>query len=251
MTTAMIEAFTPRDAQIDIGQARQRNSYRRNLHIEPPAVDEATNNPLLVRPIARSYKQLYDALRNFDFRSSPLSQQMTLPAELCERVLSYLTVKRVKQENVEATLCSSHDNVHHLSQTLVGNETTWWLCRPGTMPNGRGNQWVQYIMNRHEMNLQRLSAVSIRIPPMPQGPLSVKEFCLQSFSIERGWHAITPIFTVANQVGWQRFVFEDVDVSEVRLVCLCNQIAEYLDRNELSPYKSRFESVGFFAVQFE
>eukprot|EP00522_Entomoneis_paludosa_P011999 CAMPEP_0172442260 /NCGR_PEP_ID=MMETSP1065-20121228/2731_1 /TAXON_ID=265537 /ORGANISM="Amphiprora paludosa, Strain CCMP125" /LENGTH=261 /DNA_ID=CAMNT_0013192061 /DNA_START=28 /DNA_END=813 /DNA_ORIENTATION=+ len=214
-------------------------------------MEPAEESPLLVRPIPGSYQQLFHSLLTTDFDPTSRTPK-TLPPELCNRVLSFLTVKRVQQKNVCATNSSSHDGVHHLSTTLLENECTWWLSRAGSMPDGRGQQWIQYLLNRHNSCLQRLSAVSVKIPPMPQGPLSAREFVLQSFSIDQGWHAITPIFQISNQAGWQKFTLpEAVDVNEVRLVCLSNQIAEYLSNAELTPHKSRFESVGFFSVRFE
>mmetsp|Transcript_4262 Transcript_4262/g.8955 ORF Transcript_4262/g.8955 Transcript_4262/m.8955 type:complete len:250 (+) Transcript_4262:87-836(+) len=208
------------------------------------------DNSLLVRPIPGSYTQVLNGLMTLDFAPGGNAPR-TLPPELSKRVLSYLTVQRVRQQNIVATNTSSHDNMHDLSMTLIDNGTTWWLSRPGSMPNGRGSQWVQFLLNHNGGCLERLSSVSIKIPPMPQGPLSVKEFCLQQFSIERGWHAFTPIYQTSNQTGWQTFSFEEVDVSEVRLVCLSNHIAEYLSNPELSSQKSRFESVGFFSLRFQ
>eukprot|EP00527_Entomoneis_sp_CCMP2396_P001594 CAMPEP_0198145510 /NCGR_PEP_ID=MMETSP1443-20131203/23999_1 /TAXON_ID=186043 /ORGANISM="Entomoneis sp., Strain CCMP2396" /LENGTH=261 /DNA_ID=CAMNT_0043809187 /DNA_START=10 /DNA_END=791 /DNA_ORIENTATION=+ len=222
------------------------------LYTQPHDEEE---NPVLVRPLPCSYDQLFNKLLSTDFAPSSPSPS-TLPPDLCKKVLSFLTVKKVKQEQVSATNCSSRDGIHPLSFSLVDSESSWWLSQPGSMPSGRGEQWVQYTLNRFQGNLQRLSAVSVTIPPMPQGPLSVREFCLQAFSFERGWHAVTPIFTVDNKTGWQRFCFDEIDVEEVRFVCLSNQMAEYLtnlkDNNaadqQLLAQLNRFESVGFFTV---
>mmetsp|Transcript_10549 Transcript_10549/g.21696 ORF Transcript_10549/g.21696 Transcript_10549/m.21696 type:complete len:200 (-) Transcript_10549:7-606(-) len=156
---------------------------------EPTNQSYENKDRLLVQPIPGTYQQLFQALLVTDFNlgtpaQSPFSRvassPRTLPPELCDRVLSFLTVHRVQQDKVRATNCSSHDGIHSLRHTLRDNETTWWLSKTGSMPNGRGKQWVQYLLDESS-NLVRVSSVSIKIPPMPQGPLSVREFCLQTF----------------------------------------------------------------------
>ena len=212
-------------------------------------------DPILVRPTPCTYDKLFDTLCTIDFDHKS-NRPRTLPPDLVEYVLSFLTVKRVKQEQVRATNSSSHDGIHPLAFCLYDHDSSWWLSSHGTMPGGRGQQWVQFQLSH---NLRRLSSVSIKIPPMPQGPLSVREFCLQAFHLERGWHAITPRFQAQNIVGWQRFHFPDVDVDEVRLVCFSNQMEEYIKKlresnpgdDNLLTQLGRFESVGFFSVRFE
>lgn len=215
------------------------------------------DEPLLVQSLPCTYQQLLNELLRTNFDQS-LASEKFLPRNLAERVLSYLTVEGVQHEQVCATTSSSHDGMHPLSQSLIDNNNTWWLSRPGTMPNGRGEQWVQYSMN-WEGDVRRISTVSIKIPPMPLGPLSVREFCLQKFSFERGWHSFTSTFAVANRCSWRQFHFAGVDVDEVRLVCLSNQISDYMTNlkakhpndTELISRLSKYESVGFFSVKFE
>ena len=211
----------------------------------------------LLRQFPCTYDQLYGKLLETCFDEEDPST--TLPPELCKNVMSFLCVKPVEPDMVRATSCSSHDGIHDLGASLVDSESSWWLSRPGSMPSGRGQQWVQYTLDGQKGNMKRVSSVSIKIPPMPQGPLSVRQFCLQTFSFERGWHAVTPTFTVKNKTGWQKFDFDGVDLEEVRLVCLSNQMAEYLTNlrasnptdQQLLAQLNRFESVGFFATRFE
>ena len=217
--------------------------------------EEEDPNPILLRPTPCSYDTVFATLSRLNFDPKSV-EPCKLPPGLVKRVLSFLTVKCVKPEEVEATNCSSHDGIHPLPFCLLENETSWWLSSHGTMPGGRGQQWVQFQLSR---NLRRLSSVSLKIPPLPQGPLSVREFCLRAFHLERGWYPITPVFQLESRSGWQTFIFEGVDVDEVRLVCFSNQMEEHItslrpnslgDENIMAQLQ-RFESVGFFCVKFE
>lgn len=195
--------------------------------------------PILLRPTPCSYDTLLETLCTLDFNPTSTIPQ-TLPADMVKLVLSFLTVKRVKPEEVQATNCSSHDGIHPLSFCLLDHDNSWWLSSHGSMPGGRGQEWVQFQLHQH---LRRLSSVSLKIPPMPQGPLSVREFGLQAFHLERGWYAITPRFQAHNVFGWQKFSFEEVDVDEVRLVCFSNQMEEYINKLRESNPKGDRKSV--------
>jgi hypothetical protein len=150
---------------------------------------------------------------------------------------------------------------------------------------------------RKSRRLCRLSCVSMKILPLPQGPLSVLEFIVQRFCGKtQKWYNVVddeteegarpmptsspfrqlqamfspPSFSVANRTGWQHFQFaQDLDVDEVRIVCLRNQISPSVQQilppttssNSAAPIidngnpfvqqLSRFESVGFIAVRFD
>jgi len=59
-----------------------------------------------------------------------------------------------------------------LSEVLNTNDHTWWISAAGSMPNGCGSEWLQ-------LNFQGercIRFLGLRIPPLPQGPLSVREF---------------------------------------------------------------------------
>ena len=215
--------------------------------------------PLLLSSVVPSLDELREILSHIDLRPSSSSEPQRLPAELLQRILSFLVIERVYPIEVKAINCSSHDKVHALSRCLVDEHWSWWLSAPGTMKGGRGQQYVQFLLGPR---LRRLSSICIKIPPLPQGPLSVREFLVQQFTLERGWHAVSPIFTVQDHGGWQRFVLPGkVDVDEVRVVCLSNQISaakELLSQQQsfgqngepLDPLR-RFQSVGFFTIRFE
>jgi len=214
--------------------------------------------PLLLKGCPGTHQQLLDFMYTFDFddpRSS--SSPKVLPPELASRVISYLIVEPVQMTQVRPKCSSTHDGIHPLMESLTDSENTWWLSRPGTMPGGKGREYIQYSLTTAS-TLCRLRRVSIKIPPIPVGPLSVREFYLETFGMERGWFRISPNYLVENRHDWQTFELIDggCDVSEVRVVCTRNQVAEYLeDMATMSRLWTgdiqRFASVGFFSIRFE
>lgn len=219
--------------------------------MEPNHTRQPDPEPLLVRPMTYTYTEVYTTICKINI-GQPGAKVERLPPELAKGIMQYITIKRVEPNSVEALEASSHDKVHPLACCLFGDEQTWWLSGFQSMPHGRGKQWVQFALGP---TMRRLSTVFVKIPPLPQGPLSVKDFVIQKFSILRGWHDTSPIFVCQNRTGWQRFDLpEPVDVQEVRVVCLSNQISAYLDRESSivpAAQTRRLESVGFFSIRFE
>jgi hypothetical protein len=205
---------------------------------------DVAEEPLLVATAKCAYHELLGLVEELDFDSKS-SPSRVLPPELAFRVLQFLVIQRVDPNLVETIGCSSHDEVHPLEACLSDDETTWWISERHSMPCGRGREYIQLSLGP---TLRRLSAVSIKIPPFPQGPLSVREFLIESPTIIDGeWTAVSQNFTVENRTGFQLFVLaEPVDVQQVRLVCLSNQISS-ITQFTTHP----FESVGFFSVRFE
>jgi hypothetical protein len=221
--------------------------------------------PLLVASAKGSYSELLALAETLNFGSSKKESARgricVLPPELAYRVLQFLVIHRVDPDMVEIVSCSSHDKVHPLEACLSDEETTWWISGQHSMPQCRGSEYIQLSLGP---TLRRLAAVSIKIPPLPQGPLSVREFRIESPKTTRAsttdeeWTAVSQVFTVDNRTGFQRFVLaHSVDVQQVRLVCLSNQIASFIEdgfgaRHNVNVNAAlRFECVGFFSVRFE
>jgi hypothetical protein len=188
-----------------------------------------------------------------------------LPPELAKQVLQFLVIQRIDPDLVETVSCSSHDKMHPLAACLSDDETSWWMSGRQSMPTGRGCEYIQLSVGPV---MRRLAAVSIKIPPLPQGPLSVREFRIEAPTVttrERTttvpvttveWKAVSPVFTVDNRTGFQRFVMSDpVDVTTVRLVCLSNQIASFIDaetgHHSGTNMARQFDCVGFFSLRLE
>jgi hypothetical protein len=230
------------------------------------AAVEVEEEPLLVASAKCSYSELLALLETLDFDVGSKYKHV-LPPELAKQVIQFLIIQRVDSAMVEVIGCSSHDKVHSLQACLSDDESTWWISGEHSMPRGRGCEYIELSVGQ---KLRRLKSVSIKIPPLPQGPLSVREFRIEApvrttttaaTTATDGelteWTAVSPVFTVDNRTGYQRFMLSDpvLDVSQVRLVCLTNQIDPYVNVEDevmaSDHVPRRFECVGFFSVRLE
>jgi hypothetical protein len=188
----------------------------------------------------------------------------TLPAELFRKIASYHTLKRVEPSQVQAVRASSTmgDSISLSDVLNASDDSTWWMSRRGSMPRGHGREWVHFQLASKE-GVRRLSGLEIKIPPIPMGPLSVREFYLESrIKVEsrvvnnnnvlvEEWVRISPNWMVENKTGLQRFeLLFSVDATDVRLICLSNQISTYLGNGADDDLVDRFDSVGMYAVVF-
>lgn len=110
----------------------------------------------------------------------------SLPAEVARAVARWLTVARVGAPSsggvfVEATGCSSRSSSPDLpiSCALDVDTSTWWISEGGSMPLGRGREWIAFGLCERSGDgiadrLVRLSRFRIEVPPLPSGPLSVR-----------------------------------------------------------------------------
>lgn len=211
---------------------------------EQDVSSEMTDEPLVLASMNCTYSQLQNLVQKINFDQSGTAKH--LPPELSCHVANFLTLRKVVRGEVEAVEASSVDSPHSLSECLVDNEDSWWMSAFGTMPGGRGDEYVEFRLCKRHV-LRRVVGVHVRIPPLPLGPLSVREFRVDVADEEGIWRQLPAIFPVDNRSGMQRFPLGDVDAHSVRIVCLSNQISPYLDAE--SPILH--ERVGFYAVQFD
>ena len=128
------------------------------------AAVEGEEEPLLVTSAQCSYTEMLALLETLDIGSKILSSvDSVLPPELAKQVLQFLVIERVDSDMVEVVSCSSHDKVHPLAACLSDDETTWWISGENSMPRGRGFEYVQLSVGP---KLRRLTAVSLKIPPL-------------------------------------------------------------------------------------
>jgi hypothetical protein len=159
--------------------------------------------PLLVASAKCSYSELLALVETLDFGSLHKECRVVcvLPPELAYQVLQCLVIQRVDPDMVDIVSCSSHDQVHPLEECLSDDETTWWISAQHSMPWCRGSEYIQLLLGP---TLRRLVAVSIKIPPLPQGNLSVREFRIESptttmttrITTDGEWTAASQVFTV-------------------------------------------------------
>lgn len=257
------------------------------------------DEPFIVQEMQSSYRELVQLIAHLpmvkqefpatapDTTASAFcssSSSSSLPQELIRKIASYFIIERVTHSQVQAIQASSTAGRFPLQEVLRDDDTTWWISSTGSMPKGRGHEYVQF---RLGPVLRRLSAISIKIPPLPLGPLSVRTIRLDVL-LEEGatsssldmvphheeqqqWKTVsTPShWTVENKTGYQKFeLHPPIDAKVIRIVCLTNQMSRFLqnyddaeedeeEEEEEGMGRNRhrvlhqFESVGFYSVLFE
>lgn len=175
------------------------------------------------------------------------------PSEIIDRIISYFTVRPVDHGETKATACSSTSDHHELSSCLVDDTDSWWISAmfSGINSRGHGKEWVEFRLSPTHV-LRRVSALNISIPPLPQGPLSVRTLRIEALNTLGEWYDATPSLLVESRSGWQRLTFDSFDAHTVRIACLTNQASRFLsDSDGGLDERMLFAGIGFYAVRFE
>jgi len=187
----------------------------------------------------------------------------TLPLEICQRIVDFCVIEPVRMDQVSVVSCSSQDrnqvNGRNLQDVLSESERSWWISAPGSMPGGVGREWLEFQLVPAANKQQgvgdtacRLTEISIKIPPLPRGPLSLRTFQIETTTSDTDddWQVLC-YNHVTNRAGWQRFAVTPTDCFRVRLVCLSNQISLFNTGDNFDPPRmQRFAAVGLFSIQF-
>jgi len=201
--------------------------------------------PLLTADTHVSFSSLMSILSRANFGGN--SSRLILHADLVNKVVRYLTIEKVVPSEVTVLGCSSSDKSHPISECLSSDLTTWWISGPNSMINGLGREFVEFQMGS-QCELRRLSRVGVSIPPLPAGPLSVREFVLEAPAVgKKGhWKAVSVVLSTRNVSGMQYFQLPPpgIDVDRVRFTCLSNHLSSF------GPTDT-YRSVGFFTVKFD
>lgn len=216
--------------------------------------------PLVVLELGFSYGELCGLTQQISQATS-----IEVPLEIIDKISSFFVVERVNSSSVQVVRASSSNEQHPLSAALDPSESNWWISGPDSMPGGRGREFVEFQLST---KICRLQQFSIQIPPLPMGPLSVRQLRLEKYQPPQHedehphppgnpWIPISPIWTVENKTGWQTFTLDPpVDVQLVRVLCLSNQISMIIEQMENAnlveedPMNLHLWSVGFYCVKF-
>ena len=230
---------------------------------------------------------------------------LSLQADLVTHIISFLVVECVVPEHVQAIAASSID-LHNPSQCSIQNALdpatdTWWISGPNSMPKGLGSEWIAFalagaqpqaggsssssssgggdsssisiIPTSSRPRPVRVARVDMRIPPMPSGPLSVRDFHLESaMSAEGPWRHASATFSTLDRPEMQSWAIRPpIEATHLRVVCTRNAARARLDEAVLRLTRQdgtiaeddRFteedreralmrvsSSVGFFSVAF-
>jgi hypothetical protein len=221
----------------------------------------------------------------------------------------YIDPNRMALRNTATPMSSSSSSsfptknalLSFLSDCLSDDDATWWIskeglddryqyvdfrCVPTTTTTANNNTTTTNVsLSSSSSSLQplpsyplhrvRVRAVSLKIPPLPQGPMSLRGFVLQksdhidsssststtvstsnnSNNINNNsivWETISPLWTLESRSGWQRFVLQDptdgpFDVRYLRILCLSNQTAALNDRR----FRGLPQAVGFSCIKLD
>eukprot|EP00928_Gymnodinium_smaydae_P058017 TRINITY_DN41220_c0_g1_i1.p1 TRINITY_DN41220_c0_g1~~TRINITY_DN41220_c0_g1_i1.p1 ORF type:complete len:325 (-),score=26.79 TRINITY_DN41220_c0_g1_i1:215-1081(-) len=116
-----------------------------------------------------------------------------LTATLANQVVDFLQIQRVHANDVSMSGCSSRRGDFPISVALNAHEDEWWISDSGTMPGGVGEEYLEISLGPVP---RRVSFVGMKIPPLPGGPLSVREFHILAWRGEKGLQPNDP-------AGWQ------------------------------------------------
>ena len=205
----------------------------------------------------------------------------SLPAELVDAIVGCLEVRPVSRVRVIALAASSIAANASIAHALDPSDSNWWISAPGSMPGGVGKESITFSLDAGtEMRIVTpvvIDRITMRIPPLPSGPLSVRVFHLEvftgphdlvgetwarAFTNPQMWARASRDFTSRDVGGDQAFaVYPPVEAAFVRVVCTRNAARARLSDDEYTELEGRWgdtlmlenivpSSVGFFSVRF-
>jgi hypothetical protein len=224
-------------------------------------------------PAAHILTKLLGSWSSVDAESQ---QRVFLLPELVEHILGFLTINAVDMNQVEAIGCSSvamHTDASSIQNTLDPSSANWWISADGVAPGGVGREWVSYCIGGDDgATPRRVEILSLKIPPMPSGPLSVRDFHLERAPTPDGpWAQASGMLRTLDTGARQDFFIDPpIEAPYVRIVCCRNAArARYdearatllrrgwldasleSDEDGQSALQRLPSSIGFFSLTFE
>ena len=193
--------------------------------------------------------------------------------ELIDHILSFLAVPRVNMLHVKAESCSSVDEGQpsrcSLDKALDPSPDTWWISGPGKFDCGVGAEWVSFRLGDPGV-AYRLERVTLVIPPLPHGPLSVRDFHLEAANTPEGpWESSHSFNTLDTGAAQPFYIAPPIEAAYVRIVCTRNAARAAADKtratmvrrgvvdpsleseeDRLHALRQLPSSVGFFTIAF-
>jgi len=184
-----------------------------------------------------------------------LSQlDVELPMDVRKLTASFLQVKNIDTSEISVIGASSTRGDYPLSSVLGSKHWTWWISAEHSMKNGLGEEYLEFSLSP-DGTARRCSYVGISIPPLPQGPLSVRNWKVDWSYDGKNWTSGCRKYTMEtmDSAGIQSFkLHKPIDAARVRLVCLTNAFASEQDRRgQGRPTPYPFNCVGLFHVRWK
>jgi hypothetical protein len=148
-----------------------------------------------------------------------------LPDNVLKHISEQLRIERLHKDDVSVSGCSSCWDIEMAPKGVVPDEdrSEWWISEAGSMPNGYGSEYLEFTFGPVP---RRVEFVSIRIPPLPMGPWSVREFHLLALDFSGSWVVVSPRLETLDRGDLQEFALvPPVETTSVRVVCTSNAAA--------------------------
>ena len=150
--------------------ARLVSSSTTDTHGSLHAEDSEVKNPLRVFVLDAQFGYS-ELIAIFGSRGRGLPDHVVrhaiAPFFICERVSNYACVA--------ASSCRS-DSL--LTSVTIPRDDLWWISGSDNFSMGSGREWLEFCLGDGKV-IKRVSAIVLKIPPLPHGPLSVRKFHIE------------------------------------------------------------------------
>ena len=108
-----------------------------------------------------------------------------LPVHLIrDKVLPFFLCHRVT--NFSCSWPSSSQGDFPLSARHKLDDQQWWISGQDNFKLGSGREWLEFKLGDGSA-VRRVSAIGVKIPPLPFGPLSVRQFHVEYKAVDGTW----------------------------------------------------------------
>ena len=140
-----------------------------------------------------------------------------------EHIVPFFTVERVTPSAVRCVRASSCRGDFPLDSVCNDNDAEWWISSTsgGRFTEGAGREWLEFDLGSGDVP-RRVSAVGVKIPPLPHGPLSVRRLFVEYTAGSRDGHTVrvcTGLLETLDRPQLQRFALTPpIEATRVRVV---------------------------------
>jgi len=149
------------------------------------------------------------------------------PANVAELIADFFRIWPVDFSKVCVSGASSSRDDCPLASVLNDVDDEWWISGVGSMPRGIGCEYLEFSLGPRP---RQVSVVAVKIPPWPQGPLSVRHVHLLALRDDKpishpdAWAVASALpMETLDQADLQEFALvPPLETRAVRLVCTLN-----------------------------
>lgn len=247
---------------VDVETGRAGVELHRSLWLDIQDVETKRRRdiPLAVKPenlkLCRRPSEFPETTSPIGTLSKPFLQTIlcdrgwSLPVELFEIVHGYIEIKKLIVTDVTVSGCSSTRGDFPIGCVIKDGEEKWWISADGSFVGGEGEEHLEFSFGSKP---RRIRFLGMRIPTLPAGPLSVRNFhLLAKGGLHSDWVPVTGELETLDRPEMQEFaIHPPIEATAVRLVCTKNAQAALLSTigNGKEVERSCW-CVGLFQVRF-